>query len=161
MRRRKARISKLEKTEISKKILDQKQHGEGLFLFKNRSSFASLDLPKKSHDGKKWIAPNETWEGDSYFLKMIPKEAILVKTIISPNKPTQKTEEIIMLNEENKLILDQPDQITESGKVEHIIPDQDAPLNEQDKQEKKTECKKSKNTLLTEDPLAGVTIIRD
>jgi hypothetical protein len=162
MRKREKRVSRLEKTEIAKKILDQKQHGEGLFLFKNKSSFASLDLPKKSHDGKKWIAPNETWEGDSYFLPMIPKEAILVKTIIDPKQTSQKTEETIMLNEENKLILDQPDQITENGKVEHVIPDQDAQINEQEQNKKnKSECKNNKNSLLTEDPLAGVTIIRD
>lgn len=158
MRKRKKTLSRLEKTELNKKILDQKQLGEGLFLFKNKSSFASLDLPKKSNDGKKWIGPNETWEGDSYFLKMIPQDAILVRTIISPNEKKSKQEEVVMLNEENKLILDQPDQITESGKVEHVVPDQDVQINEQDK---KNESKKSKNTLLTEDPLAGVTIIRD
>jgi putative alpha-1,2-mannosidase len=55
---------------------------------------------------------------------------------------------------EEKLILDQPDQVTKTGKVEHNVQD-DLPLNETSPQDD------SKEKLLTEDPLAGVTIITD
>ena len=154
------RKTRQEKKEENKKLIESKQHGEGLFLFKNRSDIASLDLPKKSFDGKKWIGPSETWKGDSYFFKMIPREAVLIKTLIDPNqKPNDsKEEETTMLNEESKLLLDQPDQVTEGGKIEHIIPDVKNSINEDKSKEDQIE---SKNTLLTEDPLSGVTIICD
>lgn len=150
--RKNKKATKIERTENNKKAIEYKQHGEGLFLFKNKSSVASLDLPKKSFDGKKWVGPNETWKGDSYFLAMIPREAILVETLISPNQGLQEEK----MSE--KLLLDQPDQITQNGKVEHVVSNVQKPLNEQDKQEEQNE---NKETLLTEDPLAGVTIICD
>ena len=144
------RATKLEKVEKNKQILEYKQHGEGLFLFKNKSSFASLDLPKKSFDGKKWVGPNETWKGDSYFFCLVPRDAILVETLITPNP-----KESNMINED-KLLLDQPDQVTKIGKVEHVVANNSKPINEdQDNEEL------SKEKLLTEDPMAGVTIIRD
>ena len=58
-----------------------------------------------------------------------------------------------------KLILDQPDQVTSSGKVEHsVVGDDNIQINEVGADEINV---KSKDKLLTEDPLAGVTIIRD
>jgi hypothetical protein len=143
-----------ERNKIKKDNIEQIQKGEGLFLFKNRSNFATLELPKKSQDGKKWVGPNETWQGDSYFLRMIPKEAILIETLENPKK-----EEIMS---EEKLILDQPDTVTTDGKVEHVLENQDQKLNEQSttkKRKTKSESKKSKETLLTEDPTSGVIII--
>lgn len=149
MKRSSKKVTKLERTQQKKQIIDYYQQGTGLYLFKNKSNFASLELPKVSKDGKKWIQPNETWQGDSYFLSMVPKEAILVQTLV---EECPKKEEVKMKEE---LILDQPDQITKAGKVEHEI-EQELPLNETNP---KTE--ENKQRLLTEDPLAGVTIIRD
>lgn len=147
--------TKQQRDQIRKNNIEVQQKGEGLFIFKNRSSFATLELLKKSKDGKKWVGPNETWQGDSYFLKMVPREAILVQTLINPK---QETKEDNM--SDNKLLLDQPDQVTSDGRVEHFVPNEEQQINEQVpvKSENK---KKSKETLLTEDPLAGVTIIRD
>jgi len=139
--------NKIERTNQKKQMLEYHQQGTGLYLFRNRSSVASLDLPKVSKDGKKWIQPNETWEGDSYFLKMIPREAVLVRTLEEPAQKEVKMEE--------RLILDQPDQVTKAGKIEHKAQD-DLPLNESEPKDSSV-----KERLLTEDPLSGVTIIRD
>lgn len=167
MRKTNKKVSKLERTQQKKDILEYHQHGEGLFLFRNRSEVASLELPKVSKDGKKWVQPKETWEGDSYFFSMVPREAILVKTIENPQKKPEPVVEVIVESKEakkkpkkkekkmeEKLILDQPDQVTKTGKVEHKVQD-DLPLNEASPQDE------SKEKLLTEDPLAGVTIITD
>lgn len=152
--------NKRERAEIRKNIIIESQKGLGLFLFKNKSQEASLQLPKISEDGKKWIGPNETWKGDSFFLKMIPKEAILVETLISPDQ--QKKEQ--KMNEE-KLILDQPDQVTSAGKVEHVVSSNQEVVelaeNTKRKKKKKNENSEEQNKLLTEDPIAGLTIIRD
>lgn len=171
MKRANKKVTKLERTQQKKSVLEYHQHGNGLFLFRNRSEVASLELPKTSSDGKKWVQPKETWEGDSYFFSMVPREATLVKTIIDPNKSPDPVSDPIIetLTEtkdnkkkpkkkekkmEEKLILDQPDQVTKSGKVEHKV-QEDLPLNEASPQDE------SKEKLLTEDPLAGVTIITD
>ncbi len=152
--------NKTKRTEIKKTQVIESQKGLGLFLFKNRNKEASLQLPKISFDGKRWVGPNETWQGDSFFLKMIPKEAILVETLLSPNEEKQKEN-----NMEERLILDQPDQITNDGKIEHVVSSQDiVEINENTKKRKKRNKNESNletNKLLTEDPIAGVTIIRD
>jgi hypothetical protein len=135
--------------ENRKLKLQKSQSGRGLFLFKNNSR-GSLQLPKISSDGKRWIEVNQTWEGDSFFLSMIPKEAILLKTIISPDD--QEKEEKVS-NE--KLLLDQPDQITEEGKIEHVVSVENKKINEN-----KTSLKSKKSKkLLTEDPVGDLTII--
>ena len=147
MRKNNKKLNKYERTEQRKKILDHRQHGSGLYLFKNKSSVASLELPKTSKDGKKWVPPNGTWEGDSYFLNMVPDDALIVKNI--------ETKENVV--KEERLILDQPDVVTKQGKIEQTVVVDDLPLNENPQDSNKQEVEK----LLTEDPLAGVTIIRD
>ena len=142
-------MTKIERMQQQKSLLSHHLQGSGLFVFRNRSTVASLELPKASNDGKKWVGPRETWEGDSYFLTMIPKDALLVETLVE-QKSDNKEEKM-----ETKLMLDQPDQVTKAGKVEHKV-QEDLPLNETSPQDEAT-----KERLLTEDPLAGVTIIRD
>ena len=153
---RKNNTNKKQRYELQRQKVSASLNGTGLFLFKNKTN-ASLQLPKKSSDGKVWVEPNQTWRGDSFFLKMITQEAVLVETIESPNQ----TEEANM--SEEKLILDQPDQITTDGKLEHIVSNEPAVLTEETKKKKKTktESKNKENKLLTEDPIAGVTIISD
>lgn len=148
MNRKSNKITKIERTAEKKRIIEHRQHGEGLYLYRNRNSSASLELPKPSNDGRRWVEPNGTWEGDSYFMSMIPREAILVRAISEPKK-----EEIKM---EDRLILDQPDQVTKAGKVEHKLKEE-LPINETAPEASSEE----KEKLLTEDPLSGVTIIRD
>ena len=146
MKRNSNKVTKIERAQNKKKILEYYQNGTGLYLFRNRNS-ASLELPKVSKDGKKWVEPNGTWEGDSYFLSMVPREAVVVRTISEPDNKEVKLE--------NKLILDQPDQVTSAGKVEHKV-SEGLPLNEVD-----PKAADGSEKLLTEDPMAGVTIIRD
>jgi hypothetical protein len=148
MKRNSKKVSKIERTVENRRIIEHRQHGDGLYIFRNRNSAASLELPKPASDGRRWVEPNGTWEGDNYFMSMVPREAILVKVISDPKKEEFKMEE--------KLILDQPDQVTKAGKVEHKVKD-DLPINETAPEGRLDE----KDRLLTEDPLAGVTIIRD
>ena len=131
-------FTKADRAAQRKTLIAHHQQGEGLYRFKNRN---------KATDGRKVVGPHEEWEGDNYFLKMVPREAYLVRVIQVP-----KTQEQIMA--EQKLILDQPDMITEHGKVEHVIADPSVrPIVEQKPAEK--------DKLLTEDPMSGITILRD
>lgn len=142
------KTNKLERAEQKRLAVEYHQAGTGLYLFRNRSKVASLELPKVSADGKKWVAPEGTWRGDSYYLSMVPKEAVLVESLCQEKKEETKMAE--------KLILDQPDQVTTAGRVEHTVSVEDMQIAESAPQETKT-----KERLITEDPLAGVTIIRD
>lgn len=145
--------TKLERMNLHKEKVEFHTQGEGLFRFRNRHN-ATLALPKPAADGTKVVGPRGEWEGDSYFLKMIPREATLVATLRHPQPP--QMEDVVM---EQKLILDQPDQVTTSGQIEHIMPTQPvvAPLNEQPG----APAPKPSERLLNEDPMDGVTILRD
>ena len=150
MKRSEIRGNKLERQEKKRKSTEYHQKGTGMYVFRNKSKVASLELPKPSADGKKWIEPRQTWRGDSYFLSMVPREATIVESLNEQVKEEKMAE---------KLILDQPDQVTSSGKVEHsVVGDDNIQINEVGADEINV---KSKDKLLTEDPLAGVTIIRD
>jgi len=149
MKRSEIKGTRIERTEQKRKVTEYHQAGTGMYVFRNRSSVASLELPKPAVDGKKWVAPGQTWKGDSYFLKMVPREATLVEAIQTEQKEERMAD---------KLILDQPDQITSSGKVEHSVIGAEIQINEVGSEETKAN---SKEKLITEDPLAGVTIIRD
>jgi hypothetical protein len=142
------KANKLERTDQKRKAVEYHQAGTGMYLYRNRSAVASLELPKASADGKKWVEPGQTWRGDSYFMSMVPREATVVESLVEPNKEEAKVEQ--------KLILDQPEQVTSSGKVEHDVADELPKVVESSPKEGK-----SKERLITEDPLAGVTIIRD
>jgi hypothetical protein len=148
MKKTSRKSNRLERAEQRRQAVAYHQAGTGMYLFKNRSAVASLELPKPSADGKKWVEPGQTWKGDSYFLSMVPREATMVECLSEQTKEEAKMPE--------KLILDQPDQVTSSGKVEHAVAQEDLPINEVSPQESNT-----KERLITEDPMAGVTIIRD
>lgn len=148
MKSRRPKTNKIERAEQKRKAIEYHQAGTGMYVFKNRNVAASLELPKVSADGKKWVGPGETWKGDSYYLAMVPREALIVESLCE-----NKKEETTM---NDKLILDQPDQITASGKVEHNAEAEAAPINEATPPNLE-----GKERLITEDPLAGVTIIRD
>ena len=148
MKKPSRKANRLERAEQRRQAVAYHQAGTGMYLFKNKSAVASLELPKPSADGKKWVEPGQTWKGDSYFLSMVPREATMVECLLEQTKEETKMPE--------KLILDQPDQITSSGKVEHTVDQEGLPINEVSPHEAK-----AKSRLITEDPLAGVTIIRD
>lgn len=142
------KASRLERADQKRKAVEYHQAGTGMYVFRNRSSVASLELPKPSADGKRWVEPGQTWRGDSYYMSMVPREAILVESLGETKKEEAKMEE--------RLILDQPEQITSAGKVEHEAADEMPKVVESSPKESR-----AKERLITEDPLAGVTIIRD
>jgi uncharacterized membrane protein len=74
----------------------------------------------------------------------------LVKEIQSPEQQRAALE----VNMQEKLILDQPDMITENGKVEHVVSKPAQKLNET----KGTKDKQA-DVLLNEDPIEGGFVI--
>lgn len=126
--------------------------GEGLYEYRNRNKNATLNLPKPTEDGQKTVPPNGTWEGDNYFMSLVrSNEATLVREIISPQ---QEREEKMT---QEKLLLDQPELVTEQGQVEHVVENEKQKQLNETKEKTNEEAKK----LLVEAPLDGVEIMLD
>ena len=128
--------------------------GDGLYLYQNRSEIADLQLPKPNSKGNRYVGPKEQFLGDSYFKQMIKSNELILVEVVTPGVDEMPIpiQEVAV---EEKLILDQPDQVTDQGKVEHVVrksPTPTKPANES------SQNPGNREVLLVEDPMAGVTI---
>lgn len=124
------------------------QSGKGWYIYRNRTK-GDLYLPKKTKAGEKVIQSGRTWEGDDYYMQLVKShEATLVKVVTTPEEAKMQ---------EQKLILDQPDVITEQGAVERVLAP--APTELDSLNETPAKAPEQKEVLLTEDPLSGVQIL--
>jgi hypothetical protein len=123
--------------------------GAGRYIFENNTS-GDFQLEKPAMNGAKWLRKDARFTGDSFFLKFVPKELKLISVLVDANAQT------VNESTDSKLILDQPDTVTQSGKVEHVsTSEEDAQLNDS------TENKDEHKMLLNEDPMDGIDIIID
>ena len=123
--------------------------GKGVYIFENITNSDFL-LPKPTLDNKKFVAPKQKFMGDSYFLNLVKSRMLRLVKVVNNG------EDQVM--NENKLILDQPDIVKNSGKVEHVqVNNPNVPLNDNvDNLNKKQE-----DVLLTEDPVGSIQIVID
>ena len=135
--------SRVERDKQMEKIL----HGEGLYVYRNRTK-GDLTLPKPTTSGRKVVGPGQEWQGDNYYMSLVPQEAILVRTIVSPQQEREQK------MKEEKLLLDQPEKVTVEGTVEQVVKNPVKKLNET------PVVDPSQEVLLTEDPMDGVQILR-
>lgn len=105
----KKRLNRLESLALQREKMAQGQAGTGRFLFKNRTKGEIL-LPKTGLDGKRRVHPNETFEGDSYFFHMVPRELIIVENL----------EKESAMNKPQVLLTEQPPVYTSKGHVEYV-----------------------------------------
>lgn len=150
-------MNKLERSAYDKSKKEFLQVGKGKYLYRNNTN-ATLILPKISIDNIKALEKNQTFIGDDYFMFMVKtNELKIVKNL--EEKEEVKKEDIEM--EEKKLILDQPDQITTNGKLEHVVKEEGCnnccDKNSVKKENKNNEPKE--NVLINENPIDGIKII--
>lgn len=155
----KKKLNQIESKAAREAHLDHIFHGEGVYVYRNKSN-GDLTLPKAANvvrlqgralNNKKVVPAGGEWEGDNYFMHLVPREASVVRVITSPQEEREK------MLQEQKLILDQPDKVTREGTVEHVVTD----LEEKKKPLHETDATQSKqDVLLTEDPMDGVQILR-
>ena len=139
--------------ERAKKAME----GHGMFLFENNTN-ADLTLPRPTKSGRRVIGPKEQFQGDDYYMSLVRNNFLrLIEVLQTPQQEQeaiQKQEETV--NQQNKLILDQPDVITEHGKIEHVVkPPLAQPLNESPGQ-----AKNQPDVLINESP-TGYVIVED
>jgi hypothetical protein len=145
------KLSKLEAREYRKKKMERATQGEGLYIFRNKTS-GDLMLPKPAEGGVRTVTSGQEFQGDSYFMCLVKtNQCSLVQELVSPKQTREQK------MQEEKLLLDQPDQITAAGQVEHVVAKQpqQVPLNEVPVAPETP----ATDVLLTEDPLDGVDII--
>lgn len=123
------KFSKLEKKEHKQHAVAEALSGAGTYLFVNNTN-ADIKLPRATKSGLREIGPRAQFQGDDYYMQMVRTgELRLVKVLQTPEQELQTN-----LQEQNmsdKLILDQPDTITQHGKVEHVVaPSPRQPLHE-------------------------------
>ena len=150
------KMNKLESAAERKRIVAQKTAGYGLYVFKNHTK-GELMLPKAAANGKRRVARGEEFEGDNYFLSMVKShDLILVREITSPAQERADKEQVLM--EQKKLLVDQPDKVTNEGKVEQVVVEKPKPLTEN----KGGKSAPTPEVLLNEGPgdLDGVEIVQ-
>jgi len=156
------KFNKYERKEIRERKLRNDMAGTGVYIYENNTG-GELTLPKPTASGQRKVGPRERFQGDSYYKQWVGPpnnllrfiEAVVVSPLPVPEGMGERLlqlDEAIKMREQRKLILDQPDTITQEGKIEHIIEPQQK-INEVNPNQKPVD------TLLTEEPLDGVEII--
>ena len=136
------KFNKYEMKEVRQEILTKALHGEGLYLYQNNTN-GDLKLPRPTNSGVQSVGSRQQFQGDNYYMQLVRTgELRLIKEIQAPQVNIM----------ENKLILDQPDTITQKGKVEHVV-ETEAPkkLNEEETSQEEV--------LLNENPVTDGFVI--
>jgi hypothetical protein len=143
------KLNKYEMRKIRSEKLKQDLHGEGLYIYENNTD-GDMMLPRPTASGLSKVGPRAQFQGDNYYMSLVKSnQCKLIKELVSPEQERK------MKEDKDKLILDQPDMITEQGKVEfEVQDDQVQPLNEVGADEEA-----QPEVLLNEDPIDGVDII--
>lgn len=148
----------------------------GRYIYQNRSKTATLALPQlpdpnssnRQYSGQIFLKPSEKFEGNSYYHQFLQTGELLLIDVLEEKiepiptpEPTVLQENTQETNMDKKLILDQPDSVTADGKVEYTIPDNLKTAAKKSNKSKTETVDHSKDTLLVEDPMAGIEILRD
>lgn len=131
------------------------QQGTGLFLYENNTN-GTLMLPKPTESGRKHIEianpkipGSGRFQGDSYFMNLVRSNALKLIQVL--RTPEQEKKEESMSNQ--KLILDQPDTVTNEGTIEHVTSNNPSVVVEVEGQ------KPQVDVLLNENPMDDVEIL--
>lgn len=147
------KLNKLQRNAEQKAKVEYYQRGTGLYIFRNNTK-GRLQLPKPTASGMTHVDPNEEWQGDGYYMKLVQtNDAKLVKCLQTPDEQKLMLDKEKLMNEQ-KLILDQPNTVTNNGVVEQIVVDKTTALNEQ-----LPAINVPEEVLINEDPMDGVDII--
>lgn len=151
------KFNKLEKKEIRHEMLANALHGEGMYLYRNNTK-ADLSLPRPTRSGIRSVGPQKEFQGDNYYMQMVKQGHLRLVKVLQTPEEERAAEEAEKLNEgvkmSEKLILDQPDTITEHGKVEHVV-GKNTPVQPMNEGGKQTQP----DVLLNEAPVDGGFVI--
>jgi hypothetical protein len=155
------KMNRFEKKANRQQKMKDALHGEGLYVYENNTR-GDLDLPKPTASGKKSLKVGEQFQGDNYYMRLVPTMLRYIRCIVPAGQqqaveqaaPAQPLNEGTTMSEK-QLILNQPDRVTNKGKVEHVVNQPQQPLNEG----QPTKSAPTPEVLINEDPMDGVEII--
>jgi hypothetical protein len=152
------KLNRYERRAVHAEKLKNDMSGTGIYVYENNTD-ADLKLPKATASGIRTVGPRKRFQGDSYYMSWVGSPMNLLRFIeeISPkDNPFQENTQEQNMENQKKLLLDQPDTITNQGKIEHVVvQNQPQPLNDSTGPVQQS----TGEVLLTEDPLDGVEII--
>lgn len=111
------KFTKQEKKQIRSQNIAGKMAGSGLYIYQNSSKVASITLPRATRTGLRVVNGGASFQGDDYYMQLVKAGFLRLVEVLQ----TPEQEKEAQMNESQKLILDQPDQVTEKGTVEHVV----------------------------------------
>jgi hypothetical protein len=138
-------------------LLEKNLAGEGIYIFENPNN-ATLKLPRPTKSGLRIVGPKQQFQGDNYYMHMVKSHDLRLIAEIQSPEAERKANQM-----EEKLILDQPEIVTDKGQIEHVVPAKAGlrPAKKKLNDATENEAAPPKEVLLTEDPMAGVEIVVD
>ena len=152
------KFTRHEKKVMQAQMLEEALHGEGLYLYANNTD-ADITLPRPTKSGCREVAARAQFQGDNYYMQMVREGHLrLVKVLQTPEQQQALREGVEMQQQQQpeKLILDQPEIVTEHGEVEHVI-NQNTPLQKLDE----GDGQPKPDVLLNEAPVDDAFVIVD
>jgi hypothetical protein len=174
------RYLKKQSKEKKRERLENLMSGTGLYLYENNTD-ADLSLPKPSLEGFKSIGPRKRFKGDSYFMSLVKTPLCLLRlieeietennTVAVEEEKKEEKKEVKLINSKRskkskkskrnkkvkkmkeKLVLDQPDVVTQAGKVEQNLDNQES--------QKEENIENQEEKLLIENPSGNIEIISE
>lgn len=155
MKKPKPKMNRYQRRAMQAEKLRLDLHGSGIYVYENNTD-GDLTLPKPTASGVRVVNPRKRFQGDSYFMKWVgsPMNLLRLVEVIQPENSTKEEN----MNEK-QLILDQPDTITQQGKIERVVVEPNVtPINDATTNELP---KKKEEILISENPIDGIEIIID
>lgn len=119
------KFNRYEKKENKATNVRAAMSGGGVYLYQNSNANAELTLPRPTKSGVRIIKPLGQFQGDDYYMQLVKTGMLrliqVLQTVEQENQAVLDQQGDQKMNESNQLLLDQPNTITNSGQVEHIV----------------------------------------
>jgi len=109
------KFNRYEKKENRRDFIQNAMSGSGLYIYQNSSPHAELKLPRPTKSGLREIGPSGKFQGDDYYMQLVKTGLCRLVEVLQ----TPEQEKACMVQE--KLILEQPDCVTNAGTIEHVV----------------------------------------
>lgn len=117
----KQKFDKFEKKQIRRDNIAAAMAGSGIYIYQNSSQQSELTLPRPTRSGVRKVAPSGQFQGDDYYMQLVRTGFLRLVEVLQTAEQEKESQMIEDQKEEQKLLLEQPDQVTDHGTVEHVV----------------------------------------
>lgn len=112
------KFTRYEAKEVRREQVAQAMSGGGVYVYENSSPHAELSLPRPTRSGVRKIGPKQQFQGDSYYMQLVRTGMLRLIEVVQSE---EQEREVLLAEQEQRLITDQPDRVTNKGKVENVV----------------------------------------